>query len=169
MCVSDSFRSFCKSACLSFVEDCCCCVFMLLAWHSVMETTMVEPVQQGAFTPWHQTWHKAHPELFSCPARLSNKRSLPSPSIDGLAYCVSPHSIFSFSFHFSCFSALHHSHFLPLDMPPVYFFPSLSSQFHPFFCPTKTAIHPWHLKANKTSSENAKSAQKCHLRQDFLP
>lgn len=39
----------------------CCMVFRLLAWHSVMETTMVEPVRRGAFTPWHQTWHRAHP------------------------------------------------------------------------------------------------------------
>lgn len=49
---------------------------------------------------------------------------------------------------------------LSLSIAPVYS-PSpslsLSSQFHSFFCPTKTAIHQWHLKANKTSSENAKS------------
>lgn len=52
-------------------------------------------------------------------------------------------------------------------MPPVYFSSSLSSQFHPFFCPTKTAIHPWHLEVNKTSSENANPAQKCHRSRDF--
>lgn len=145
----------CVNFFLIFVENYCCC--MLLMWHSVVEITMVEPVWRVAFTPWHQTWHRAYPKLFSCPTRLSNKPSLPR------LLCF-PHS----SFSFSSFSPLHHSYFLPLDMPPVYFSPSLSSQFHPFFCPTKTAIQPWHFKANKTSSENAKPAQKCHLRRDFF-
>lgn len=35
------------------------------------------------------------------------------------------------------------------------------------FSPTKNAIQPWHLKANKTASENVKPAQKCHRSRDF--
>lgn len=42
-----------------------------------------------------------------------------------------------------------------------------SSQFHPFFRPTMTAFHWWHLESNKTFSENAKPAQKCHRSRDF--
>lgn len=74
----------------SDVEDCCC--VRLLAWHSVMETTMVEPVRRGAFTPWHQTWHRAHPGL----------------SVARLGFPINPHSLassFSFSLHF-CHSRL---------------------------------------------------------------
>lgn len=41
----------------------------LLLWHAaaaaVVETTMVEPVRRGVLTPWHRTWHRAHPPSFS--------------------------------------------------------------------------------------------------------
>lgn len=51
---------------------CVCVALGLLAWHSVVETTMPQPVRQwrvwfgggerrGAFTPWHRTWHRARP------------------------------------------------------------------------------------------------------------
>lgn len=51
---------------------CVCVALGLLPWHSVVETTMPEPVRQwrvwfrggerrGAFTPWHRTWHRARP------------------------------------------------------------------------------------------------------------
>lgn len=106
---------------------------------------------------------RAHPGLFSCPARLSNKPSLLfTPSHAESQASVSSCIFLSFS------TSLH---LFPLSVsaavPPAYFSPSLSSQFHPFFHPTKTAIHSWHLKSNKTFSENAEPAQKCHRSRDF--
>lgn len=122
----------------------------------------------GSVHPVAPNVAQSSPRLFSCPARLSNKPSLPSPSIHSLAFCVSLTraslsacvSLIFFPLHLLPLS-------VPIPMPPVYFSSSLSSQFHPFFCPTKAAIHPWHLGANKTSSENAKPAQKCHRSRDF--
>lgn len=145
----------------------CCVAFRLLPWHSVMETTMVEPVRRGAFTPWHQTWRRAHPGFSAAPAGLSNKPALPSPSIHSLAVCVSPRSGFTFCLRFSRFS--------PLSVAPAFLQPCLlfiSPPVSPLnfilsFATTKTAIQPWHLGANKTSSENAKPAQKCHRSRDF--
>lgn len=112
----------------------CCVVFRVLAWHSVMETTMVEPVWRGAFTPWHQTWHRELTQAFQLP---SYKPSLLfSPSFAGSQAS-------SVSLHFSPVSLL-------LSISPTlsvyscvsfYISPSLSSQFRPFFRPTKTAIH----------------------------
>lgn len=106
---------------------------------------------------------ESSPRLFSCPARLSNKPSLLfTPSHAESRASVSSCIFLSFS------TSLH---LFPLSVsvavPPVYFSPSLSSQFHPFFHPTKTAIHSWHLESNKTFSENAKPAQKCHRSRDF--
>lgn len=96
----------------------------------------------------------------------------PAFQLPGQAFRLNPpsplSSIHSFAFSFSLhLSSFLHSFFLSTAVSPIYFSPSLSSQFHPFFAPTKTSIHPWHLKSNKTSSENAKPAQKCHGSQDF--
>lgn len=44
---------------------------------------------------------------------------------------------------------------LPLSKPTGCLSLSLSSQFHPFFCTTKTVFHQCHLKTNKTCPENA--------------
>lgn len=111
---------------------------------------------------------QSSPWLFSCPARLCNRPSLPSPFIYPLLSCDYPNQA-SLSVHVSLIFL---SSILPtLSLYPclLFFFSStLSSQFHPFFCPTKTSIHSWHLEGlNKTSSENAKPAQKCHRCWDF--
>lgn len=119
----------------------CCMVFRLLAWHSVMETTMVEPVCQGAFTPWHQTWHRAPP-----PSTL--------PRL--------PHSV-SLYISYILFSPS-----VSIPMPFVYFSPSRYSQFQPFFSLTKTSFHLRHLKANKLSTENAKPVTEMTLQSGFL-
>lgn len=79
-----------------------------------------------------------------------------SPSLH--SFSSSPFSQFSFS----------SSHPLCVYPSPLFIPPCRSPLLsHSFFCPTKTAIHPWHLKANKTFSENAKPAQKCHRSRDF--
>lgn len=112
---------------------------------------------RGVFTPWHQSWHRTHPGFSAGWRGISHKPSLyplllftPSPS----AFSP-PHSSFTFSLHFS--------RLLLLSVSPtlyVYFSPSLSPlSFIPSFSPTKTAIHTWHLTADKTYSENAKPAQ----------
>lgn len=115
----------------------CCVVFRLLAWHSVMETTMVEPVWRGAFAPWHKTWHRAHPGFSAAPARLSNKPSLPSPSIHSLAFGVSPTQALLFPTFLSSSSPLHLSHFLcllliSLRVSPLNFILSFAPQRQPF-------------------------------------
>lgn len=72
----------------------CCVVFRVLAWHSVMETTMVEPVWRGAFTPWHQTWHRELTQAFQLP---SYKPSLLfSPSFAGSQASVSAYIFLPF-------------------------------------------------------------------------
>lgn len=43
----------------------------------------------GSVHPLAPNVAQSSPRLFSCPARLSNKPSLPSPSIHSLAFCVS--------------------------------------------------------------------------------
>lgn len=119
----------------------------------------------GSAHPLAPNVAQSSPRLFSCPARLSSKPPLlftHSPS-------ASPPLKLQFLPTFLSFSSpLRLSHFL-CPYPDLLFIspPSLSSQFHPFLCHTKTAIHPWHLEANKTSSENAKPAQKCHRSWDF--
>lgn len=80
----------------------CCVVFGLLAWHSVMETTMVETVRRGALTPWHQTWHRAHPGFSA--AQLGFPVNPPFYSLTRLLRL--PHSSFSFCLHFSRFLLL---------------------------------------------------------------
>lgn len=122
----------------------------------------------GSVHPLAPNVVQSSPRPFSCPARLPiNPPSppllfTPSPSLP-------PPTQASLSPYISLVFLSSTSHLLsvPVPMPPVYFSSSLSSQFHPFFCPTKIAIHPWHLEANKTSSENAKPAQKCHCSWDF--
>lgn len=88
-------------------------VFRLLAWHSVMETTMEEPVWRGVFTPWHQSWHRAHPGYSAGWRGFSDKPSLPCPSI---------HPPPRLKLHFlptflSFASPLHLSHTLCLFLP----------------------------------------------------
>lgn len=77
-------------------------------------------------------------QAFSYPIRLSNKILPP------LSFCSTPPHlglVTSVSAYISC-----SVQFYP--MPPVCFSSSLSSQFHPFFCSTKTDIHQWHRMAN---------------------
>lgn len=94
-----------------------CVVFRLLAWHSVMETTMVEPVRRGAFTPWHQTWHRAHPGFSA--AQLGFPINPPSAL---LLFTPSPSASLPLQFQFLptflSFS-LHLSYFLLFISPPV--------------------------------------------------
>lgn len=108
-----------------------CMVFRLLAWHSVMETTMVEPVRRGAFTPWHQTWHRPHPGF----------------SAAWLGFPIkSPSSSFSFSLHFS--------HFLLLSISPtfscLFLLQSLLS-ISSFLLPHKDSHSPMALKGEQKS------------------
>lgn len=118
-----------------------CVVPSLLAWHSVMETTMVEPVRRGAFTPWHQTWHRAHPGFSA--AQLGSPINPPAPLllIPSLTFTASPP--LQLQFLPPCLAApllLSSSPSLPLSR--VHFSSSLSSQFQPFFCATMQAIQP---------------------------
>lgn len=140
------------------VEHCCCVAWCSGCWRGILL--------------WKQQWRslcggersapgtKRGTELtraFSCPARLSNLPSLqillftPPPS-------QTPHSSFTFSLLFFRF-LLSISPTLCLFRSPLNFILS--------FPPTKNAIQPWHLKANKTASENVKPAQKCHRSRDF--
>lgn len=118
----------------------CCVVFRLLAWHSVMETTMVEPVWQGAFTPWHQTWHRAHPGFSA--AQLGFPINPPSPLILFTpSQSVSPPLKLEFLPTVLLFSSLCISHFLCLypcllfispPVSPLNFILSFAPQRQPF-------------------------------------
>lgn len=55
-----------------------CVVLRLWRGLSVMETTIVEPVWRGAFTPWHQTWHRSHPGFSAAQLCFPIKPSPPS-------------------------------------------------------------------------------------------
>lgn len=114
--------------------------------------------EAGSVHPLAPNMAPISPWLFSCPAILSNKRLPPS-----LCFCSLPRSLRLPLTNFPTSFSL-----TPLSLP-VYFSPSLSSQFHPFFCPTKTLIHPSPLEANKMFTENAKCAQKMPLQSGFLP
>lgn len=123
---------------------------------------MVEPVRRGALTPWHETWHRAHPPSFSA-AQLY----FPINPFS-LAYCASPTRV-----SVSPFSSL----VFLLSITPtfclwtclLFISPLVSSlNFILSFAPQRQPFTHGTLRANKTSSEIAKSAQKCHLRQNFF-
>lgn len=72
-----------------------------VAWHAVMETTMVEPVWRGAFTPWHQAWHRAHPGFSAAwlafPINFSQSPCLPLFLLSTLPFLRLTHSSFILS------------------------------------------------------------------------
>lgn len=134
-----------------------CVVPSLLAWHSVMETTMVEPVRRGAFTPWHQTWHRAHPGFSA--AQLGSPINPPAPLllIPSLTFTASPPLQLQF-------------------LPPCLAAPLLLSISPAFSCSfllqSLLSVSAFLLRHNaghsaKKPSEHADSAQKCHRSLDF--
>ena len=139
-----------------------CVVLRLLAWHSVVETTMVEPVCSGERSP-PGTKHGTELTLwlFSCPATLSAQTRpcplplfTPSPSVSPprkLQFLLSSPSL---------------SLFLRLQcsvLPPQSLL-SISS----FLLPHKDIHSPVALKGEtKCPLKMQSPAQKCHSSQDF--
>lgn len=96
----------------------------------------------GSFHPLAPNVAPSSPRLLSCPAKLSKKKktSLVSPFIHSVPSVSPIFQLQLFIIFFFSPSAL---------LSSVYFSSSISSQFHPFFCPHKDSHSPGALRGEQ--------------------